>query len=102
MKFFDYYRTRQGSAQTAKERLQHIVVYERIQNSGLEFLPVLEKDLLEVIQRFVNVDKESVSIALDNEDDHQVLQIRIGLPQNKSGSRKSRARQNLLPGLAPS
>lgn len=102
MKFFDYYRTRQGSAQTAKERLQHIVAYERIQNSGVEFLPVLEKDLLEVIQKFVKVDSEAVSIVLDQEDDRQVLQIKIGLPQAKGGIRKQRVRQNLLPGLAPS
>jgi cell division topological specificity factor len=44
-------RERKKSASVAKERLQIIVAHQRTQRGQPDYMPMLEKELLEVIRR---------------------------------------------------
>ncbi|HET8790410.1 MAG TPA: cell division topological specificity factor MinE [Modicisalibacter sp.] len=74
-------RERKKSASVAKERLQIIVAHQRSQRDQPDYMPMLEKELLEVIRRYVNVGQEAISISLDREDDCSVLELNVTLPR---------------------
>ncbi|MFC7551723.1 cell division topological specificity factor MinE [Pseudoroseomonas wenyumeiae] len=53
------------TAGAAKERLQIVLAHERISRTGEDFLPKLQKDLLEVISKYVAIDAKAVNVSLD-------------------------------------
>ena len=82
-------RPRQANtADTAKERLQILLSHERTGRSSPEYLPLLQRDILEVIQRHMQVGGDSVDIKLERGEDLSTLEINIELP----GSRALHAR----------
>lgn len=82
MSLFDFFlRTRKPSAAVAKERLQIIVAHERSLRRVPDFLPRLQQELLEVIARYVQVDQEQVKVRFDRNDDCEVLELNITLPE---------------------
>ncbi|MEW6446047.1 MAG: cell division topological specificity factor MinE [Pseudomonadota bacterium] len=88
MSLLSFFRgKKESTAKQAKERLQIIIAHERAQihgesRSGHDFLPKLEKELLEVIRRYVNVSDEAVKVKLDREDGVEVLELNIVLPDS--------------------
>jgi cell division topological specificity factor len=95
MGFFDFFRKKSETAQTAKDRLQIIVARERANTGGgraQSYLPRLQQELLEVIARYEKLDLDQVSVNLDRKGDFEVLEINIVLP--------GEARMELRPGLA--
>ncbi len=74
-------RERKQSASVAKERLQIIVAHQRSQRDQPDYMPMLERELLEVIRRYVNVDQDAINITLDSEDDCSVLELNVTLPR---------------------
>ncbi|HXS26682.1 MAG TPA: cell division topological specificity factor MinE [Steroidobacteraceae bacterium] len=81
MRLLDLFRRPPPSAQLAKERLRIIVAQERSARGGPDYLPLLRRELLEVIRRYVNVDPEAVHINLDRAEGHEVLELSVALPQ---------------------
>ncbi|AKH67734.1 cell division topological specificity factor MinE [Spongiibacter sp. IMCC21906] len=71
---------KQDTASIAKERLQIIVAHERSQRNEPDYLPKLQQELLEVIRKYVEVDREQVEVALDNNGNCSVLELNITLP----------------------
>jgi cell division topological specificity factor len=71
------------SAQIAKERLRIIVSQERSARSGPDYLPLLRRELLDVIHRYVNVDPEAVQINLGRDNGHEVLEFSVALPEKQ-------------------
>ncbi|WP_027182812.1 cell division topological specificity factor MinE [Desulfovibrio inopinatus] len=80
MKFLEYFRSKKTSACVAKERLQIIVAHERAQNSGHEYLPLLQHELLEVVRKYINVDDNAVKIEIDRDGECDILELNIFLP----------------------
>ena len=83
MNIFDFFRERkkQGTtASVAKERLSIIVAHERGQRSQPDYLPALQKELVEVIRKYVNIDQDQVHVALDNQRTCTSLELIITLP----------------------
>jgi cell division topological specificity factor len=56
-----------GSANRAKERLQVVLVHDRI-NIAPEQLDAMKREILEVISKYVNVSSDHVDIALHQHD----------------------------------
>ncbi|WP_413111346.1 cell division topological specificity factor MinE [Thaumasiovibrio sp. DFM-14] len=86
MPLLEFFRPKkEKSANIAKERLQIIVAERRsANNASPSYLPDLKKDILEVIQRYVNVQPEQVSVHLDQkESDLSVLELNVTLPEDK-------------------
>ncbi|BAU72940.1 cell division topological specificity factor MinE [Metapseudomonas furukawaii] len=82
MNIFDFFRERkkQNSASIAKERLQIIVAHERGQRSQPDYLPALQKDLVDVIRKYVDIDQEQVQVMLENQGSCSILELNITLP----------------------
>lgn len=82
MSLLSYFRSQRGkrSASVAKERLQILVAHERAARDGLDYLPALQDELLAVIQKYVQVDRDAVQIQLDRDGDCEVLELNITLP----------------------
>lgn len=81
MSLLSYFRSqRKRTASVAKERLQILVAHERAQRDGLDYLPALQEELLAVIRKYVEVDRDAVQIQLDREGNCEVLELNITLP----------------------
>ena len=89
MSLLDYFRaSKPKSATIAKERLQILVAHERTARNRPSYLPELQKELLEVIRKYVNVDQEAISVKFEQDDNQETLELNIVLPdfqqENKS------------------
>ncbi|MDQ5939710.1 MAG: cell division topological specificity factor [Pseudomonadota bacterium] len=81
MSLLDYFRTsKTSSASLAKERLQILVAYERSSNNQPPYLPQLQQELLIVIQKYVNVNSDAMTIKLEQSDNQETLELNIVLP----------------------
>jgi cell division topological specificity factor len=77
-----FFRTKPSSAQVAKERLRIIVSQERSKRGGgPDYLPLLRKELLEVIRKYVNVSPDAIQVNVEREDGHEVLELSVALPE---------------------
>ena len=74
------FRRTPSSANVAKERLRIIVAQERGARGGPDYLPLLRRELLEVIRKYVNVDPQAVQINLEREGGQEVLELSVALP----------------------
>ena len=83
MGLFDFLRTKKSTAETAKNRLQIIIAQERSSRGGPDYLPLLRRELLEVIKKYVNVDAEAVKVDLIKDGEHDVLDISVALPEGQ-------------------
>ena len=81
MGLFDFLKTKKNTASIAKERLRIIVAQERTSRGGPDYLPLLQRELLEVIRKYVNVDVEAVKVDLVKDGEHDVLDISVALPE---------------------
>ncbi|MCK5830825.1 MAG: cell division topological specificity factor MinE [Methylococcales bacterium] len=82
MSLLDYFRrTKPSTATIAKERLQILVAHERSSKHQPSYLPQLQRELLAVIQKYVNVDNEDISVNFEQDDDQEVLELNIVLPE---------------------
>ncbi|WP_028240697.1 cell division topological specificity factor MinE [Stutzerimonas azotifigens] len=82
MNLFDFFRERkkQTPASIAKERLQIIVAHERGHRNEPDYLPALQKELVEVIRKYVNIDQDQVQVALEDQGSCSILELNITLP----------------------
>lgn len=85
MSLFKYFRSTQqrSSATVAKERLQIIVAHERRQrnnSSTLDYLPLLQQELLAVVRKYVLVEDDQIKINLEKEGNYDILEVNIALP----------------------
>lgn len=91
MGLLDYFRSsRQATASIAKERLQILVAHERAERNKPDYLPMLQKELLEVIRKYVNVDQESISVTMEQDENREVLELNIVLPDEGERKRAQR------------
>ena len=77
------FRRQPKSANIAKERLRIIVAQERSARGAPDYLPLLQRELLEVIRKYVNVDPDAIVVNLEKEDGHEVLELSVALPEKK-------------------
>jgi cell division topological specificity factor len=85
MGLLSLFRKTHSSANVAKERLRIIVAQERSTRGAPDYLPLLRRELLEVIHRYVNVDPSAFQINLGRDDGHEVLELSVALPEGQLG-----------------
>ncbi len=78
------FRRKAPTANLAKERLRIIVAQERSNRSGPDYLPLLRRELFEVIKKYVNVDPDAIHVNLGKEEGQDVLELSVALPGAKS------------------
>jgi cell division topological specificity factor len=79
-------RKPEATANVAKERLRIIVAQERSTRGAPDYLPMMRNELLEVIKKYVQVDIEAISINLEHDSGHEVLELSVALPDGKPGA----------------
>lgn len=86
MSIMDYiFRARQrNTAAIAKERLQIIVSHERSTRHGPDYLPMLKRDLIEVIAKYVEIDHDQVQVELERSGNCSILELNITLPDTEA------------------
>lgn len=83
MGLLDYFKSSKvSSAAIAKERLQILVAHERSSRNQPSYLPQLQKELLEVIKKYINVDQEAITFHLEQDDNRETLELNIVLPDH--------------------
>ena len=85
MGLLSLFRKTPSSANLAKERLRIIVAQERSVRGAPDYLPLLRRELLEVIHKYVNVDPTAVQVSVGKEDGHEVLELSVSLPETLRG-----------------
>ena len=82
MAFFDYFRKAPKSATLAKDRLSIIVARERAgTRSGVDYLPQLQRELVAVITKYVQINPEDIKVHMERDGDLEVLEVKIELPE---------------------
>lgn len=82
MSLLDYFKiTKVSSASVAKERLQILVAHERSFKNQPSYLPQLQKELLQVIQKYVNVGQDAISVNFEQDENQETLEVNIVLPE---------------------
>ena len=74
---------KKNTAATAKDRLQIIIAQERVQSQAPDYLPMLKKELLEVLAKYVNISPDDIRISQEQHDGLEMLELNITLPEPK-------------------
>ena len=77
--FHIFFPKRSSSATVAKERLQIVLAHERAGRDGPDFLPALQKDLLDVVSKYVEANDDMIQVKLGKTGTASVLEINIEL-----------------------
>lgn len=86
MGLFSFWKTekKKDTASLAKERLQILIAHEHADSSSKkkapDYLPKLQKEILDVIRKYVHVDEKDVNVNVEKGDDYDVLELNITLP----------------------
>jgi len=85
MSFLDFFRSKKkSSAAVAKERLQIIVAHEKRRSSTPDYLPKLQKDILAVVRKYIQISEEQIKLSVDRKGDCEVLELNIALADQDS------------------
>lgn len=69
------------TANVAKERLQIIIAHERSQrDEDPEYLEKIQQEILEVISKYVKVDRNQVKVQLERDGDSSVIELNVTMP----------------------
>ncbi len=79
-------RNKKNTAAIAKERLQIIISHERSKSGGPDYLPLLQKDLVKVIGKYVEIEPGDVNVSLDRSGGSAILELNITLPESESST----------------
>ena len=86
MGLFDFLKVKKNTASIAKERLRIIVAQERSTRGAPDYLPLLQRELLEVIRKYVSVDVDAVKVDLVKDGEHDVLDISVALTDERTAA----------------
>jgi len=89
MSFFDRLFGKKNSADSAKERLQFVLIHDRTDLTPAE-LDSLKDDLIATISRHVEIDVQSVQIGVEHDGRSQRLVADIPLKAARRRARKAK------------
>ena len=70
------------TAEIAKNRLSLLIAHERSGGSpAADFLPALQRELIEVISKYVSVNPDDIKVSLEKQGNYEVLEVNIVLPE---------------------
>jgi len=78
------FRKTPSTASVAKERLRIIVAQERSARGGPDYLPLLRRELLEVIHKYVTWIRRRCRSTWSR-GRHEVLELSVSLPEARRG-----------------
>ena len=98
MSIFKYLRKKKPStASVAKERLQIIISHERSERNTpdclpkLTDLPQMQEEILNVIAKYIPIDREKVSVNLERLGDSAILELNFSMSDKQTEIEKELA-----------
>ena len=86
MSLFSFWK-RRDTAPVARERLQILLAHERVAGSSSQLVAVLQEEILAVIAKHMQIDRDKVQIKLDRGNEVNTLEIDIEIPAQKMAAR---------------
>ena len=78
MRFLNFFfPPRTTSAAIAKERLKIVLAHELAGSHGPDFLPRLQKELIDVVGRYVDIRDDMIRVSLGKSGETSLLEINI-------------------------
>lgn len=74
---------KESSKKVAKERLQFILIHDRIQLSPKE-LTKMKEEIITVVSKYVEVDEKDLEMSLQRSEDNMALQANIPIRNRKN------------------
>ncbi len=79
------------TAYVAKERLKIILAHERLNlhdDSSVTptWLPELQKEVLDVVTKYIKIDRDALKINVERRDNIDLLEINVTLPDHKTST----------------
>jgi cell division topological specificity factor len=93
-----------GSSATAKERLRLVLMTDHLELAP-EMIETMKRDLVDVISRFVEVDRERIDVSFERQD--RTLAMLANIPilgvnrPNGNGAHKPEEPKQAMPAAAP-
>ena len=88
MGILNYFSSKKTTAKQAKERLQIIVAHERKGRKTSALSPAyfneLHQELLAVIRKYVSVNEQDIVLKMDQNENHEILDINITLSDSEN------------------
>ncbi len=84
MSFLSFWaKEKKQTAGVAKERLQIILAHERVGRNAStpDYMDALQRELVAVISKYVAINPEDIRVNLERQDNLEVLDIKIELPE---------------------
>ena len=79
MSIFSFFKPKR-TAPAARERLQLLLAHERVAGSDNRLIAVLQEEILAVIARHMQIDRDKVKVKLGRDEDVNTLEIDIEMP----------------------
>ena len=80
MSFFANLFGKKNTAPVARERLQMLLKHEKVGGAHNQLVAVLQEEILAVIARHMQIDRDKVVVKLDRGDEVNTLEIDIEMP----------------------
>ena len=77
----NYLNINKKTAHVAKDRLQIIIAQQRSESDSPDYLPLLKKEILEVIAKYTHVNLDNINVNLQCKDNNAVLELNDSLPE---------------------
>ena len=77
------FQPRRPSAAIAKERLKIVLAHERAGRGAPDFLPRMQKELIDVVGRYVEIDDDMIRVTLGKSGETSLLEINIEIDAAK-------------------
>ena len=74
---------RRNSAGIAKDRLKIVLAHERASRDAPDFLPALQKELLQVVGRYVEIRDDMLRVNVGKSGDTSLLEINVEIDRAK-------------------
>ena len=86
MSIFRFFQ-RRSTAPVARERLQILLAHERVAGTHSQLVAVLQEEILAVIAKHMQIDRDKVQVKLDRGAEVNTLEIDIEMPAQKMAAR---------------
>ncbi len=70
------------SASMAKDRLKIVIAQERSAKGQPDFLPLLHKEILAVIEKYMRISSDMVEVDFSHQDKSAILKLNVVLPDS--------------------
>jgi cell division topological specificity factor len=96
LSLLNFFRKRDASASIAKERLQIVLAHERAGRHAPDFLPLLQKEVLAVVAKYLEVTDQMIKVQLEKVGETSVLEINIEFDKARTKPMPASAKRAII------